>query len=260
MEKKPVILFADENSLWTRAVRSELRRRGARVLGLGTSVSFSLASEIPPPDLIVVLEGLKDSSGISLESRLRDHWPRTRLLVVAPPSLGESRRASTREVIPLDRETVLGAILAALPEWRQAPLELKKSAPLILCVDDDRFYLEALARILARHGYRVATFEEPERALEALPNVQPDLAILDVMMPGMDGLDLAQELRELTHDKLPVILLTARVSDEDIAQGYQHGASYYITKPCEPSKVLNIVDYFVGDLDPDEKKFLEIEL
>jgi DNA-binding response OmpR family regulator len=162
--------------------------------------------------------------------------------------------------MPLDREKLLEAILAALPGRLPAPPRRKRGTPLVLCVDDDRFFLEALGRILQRHGYRTATFLEPERVLESLPRLNPDVAIVDIMMPGMDGLALAQELRELTHDRLPIVFLTARATDQDIATGYEHGGTYYLVKPCEPAKVLNIVDYLVGDLDPEERSVLEAQL
>jgi response regulator NasT len=160
----------------------------------------------------------------------------------------------------MDCERLLGAIRDALPGRLGEPLRRKTAAPLILCVDDDVFYLEALARILGRHGYRTATFEHPEQALESLPMIRPELAILDIAMPGMNGLDLAEEILEMTHDRFSIVFLTAKGSDEDIARGYRCGGTYYLTKPCEPSRVLNIVDYLIGNLDADERRLLEAQL
>jgi len=259
-ECRTIILFADGNSLWTRPVRSELRRRGAQVQSLAGMDDDLLRPGAPSPDLIVVLDGLKDGDGGNLESRLRERWPQARVLLMASPHPAGRRAAERLPVIPLEREKVLEAILDALPGRLPEPPPRRKPAPLVLCVDDDRFYLDALARILGRHGYRTAAFLEPERALEALPEIHPDLAMVDIMMPGMDGLALAEELRELTHDRLPIVFLTARASDRDIVTGYEHGGTYYLTKPCEPAKVINIVDYLVGDLDPDERRLLEAQL
>src|SRR6185295_9114136 len=66
----------------------------------------------------------------------------------------------------------------------------------VLCVDDDANYLRSVCRFLTRHGYQVETFDSAERALNALPRLRPDLALVDLMMPGMGGLDLAGQIKE----------------------------------------------------------------
>jgi DNA-binding response OmpR family regulator len=76
----------------------------------------------------------------------------------------------------------------------------------------------------------------------------------------MNGLDLAEEIQEDSGGRVPVVLLSARASDQDISRGYRHGARYYITKPCEPRTVLDVVDYFIGDLEPEEREALERRL
>jgi DNA-binding response OmpR family regulator len=103
-------------------------------------------------------------------------------------------------------------------------------------------------------------FESPEKALEGIPIHKPSLVFIDVLMPGMSGLDVAGELREEYGDKLPFVLLTAKSSDQEISEGYRTGAKYYITKPCEPDRVVNIADYLVGNLGPGERELIGSKL
>src|SRR5207244_722807 len=114
------------------------------------------------------------------------------------------------------------------------------------CVDDDRRFLDGLARVLRRHGYAVASYDNPEKAMEAVPIVNPTMVFLDVLMPGMSGLDLASELREEHGDSLPLVLLSARASDADISDGYRSGATCYLTKPCDPEALIDLAKSLVG--------------
>src|SRR5262245_20399559 len=135
--RRPVILFADGNSLWTRPVRSELRRRGAFVWTLGSAEDPSLDGQ--PPDLIVLRDCLKDGQGNLLEPRLRAQWPHAQILLVAPPYPSGPAADPGRPVVPASRETLLTAVLGAFPRRLRAP-KRKRPTPLVLCVDDDRFY------------------------------------------------------------------------------------------------------------------------
>lgn len=119
----------------------------------------------------------------------------------------------------------------------------------VLCVDDDTLQLSSLIRILARRGYRVVPCERAEQALGELPFAKPDLAIVDIMLPGMGGLDLAERLRRWSKGRLPVVLLTALATDEAFFEGRERGACCFLTKPCDPDRLLDVVDYLVGDLD-----------
>lgn len=252
----PVVLFADQDLIWTRPVRSELRRRGARVLTASSLEELIPLARRASPDLVV----LDDRLGGDARGAFHERWPEAEILVLTSKALA-SRTRGARATVPLaESGRLLDLISSTLGARLGAPVAPARPRPLVMCVDDDRFYLNSLSRILGYHGYRVVTYEDPERALEALPEVRPDLLILDVIMPGVDGLDMAEEVHEHYGGRLPIILLTGRGADADIARGYRGGASYYITKPCEPRKVLNIVDYLVGDLDGEERALLESEL
>ncbi|MDE2198644.1 MAG: response regulator [Rhodospirillales bacterium] len=108
---------------------------------------------------------------------------------------------------------------------------------LILVVDDDARLRGLLERYLAENGFRVTTAQNAAEARDQLRFVQPDLLVLDVMMPGESGLDLTQSLRR-EHAELPVLLLTARGAPEDRIMGFEAGADDYLAKPFEPKELL----------------------
>ncbi|WP_342566113.1 response regulator transcription factor [Paenibacillus sp. FSL R7-0345] len=106
----------------------------------------------------------------------------------------------------------------------------------ILVADDDVNIRTLLRHVLTREGYAVAEAENGREAAGLMKESTVDLAVVDVMMPQMDGLELCQYIRE-TYD-IPVILLTARQQLSDKEQGYLHGTDDYVTKPFEPEELL----------------------
>ncbi len=109
----------------------------------------------------------------------------------------------------------------------------------ILVVDDNADSIMILRSILEGQGFTVATAQSGMAALEEINQQIPDLVLLDVMMPEMSGIEVLERIKT-THatSKIPVIMVTAKVQDEDVMTGYQHGADYYITKPCTAKQVL----------------------
>ena len=107
--------------------------------------------------------------------------------------------------------------------------------PHILLVDDERSIREPLATYLARNGMRVSTAESAATARQVLAGAAIDLALLDIMMPGEDGLSLLGFIRATT--KIPVILLTARTEETDRVVGLEIGADDYVTKPFSPREL-----------------------
>lgn len=106
----------------------------------------------------------------------------------------------------------------------------------ILVVDDDRELRELLSDYLGKNGYRVSTVAEGRAMWEALDNSRVDLLILDLMLPGDDGLTLCRNLR--ARSNLPVIMLTARGDDMDRILGLEMGADDYLPKPFNPRELL----------------------
>lgn len=99
----------------------------------------------------------------------------------------------------------------------------------ILVVDDEKPISEIVKYNLVKEGYEVFTAYDGEEALEKVEEVEPDLIILDLMLPKMDGLEVAREVRK-THD-MPIIMVTAKDSEIDKVLGLELGADDYVTKP-----------------------------
>ncbi|MBV9550162.1 MAG: response regulator [Alphaproteobacteria bacterium] len=108
--------------------------------------------------------------------------------------------------------------------------------PHLLVVDDDERLRALLQRYLSTHGYRVSAAPGAAEARELLANMEFDLLVLDVMMPGESGLDFARDLRRASS--VPILMLTARVEPADRIAGLEQGADDYLAKPFEPRELL----------------------
>jgi DNA-binding response OmpR family regulator len=121
--------------------------------------------------------------------------------------------------------------------------DVEKEAPLILVADDDEHILALIVVGLERSGYAVATADDGERALALARERRPQLAILDVTMPRLTGYEVTERLRDDEGTRrIPVILLTARVEESDVARGSAAGADDYVTKPFSPRELRARVD------------------
>ncbi|MBR1121888.1 response regulator [Bradyrhizobium lablabi] len=110
------------------------------------------------------------------------------------------------------------------------------SAPHIAVVDDHRDIRDLVGKYLTQHGYRISLAESAVALRRLLERSAPDLVVLDIMMPGEDGLSLCRHLRSTTE--LPVILLTAMAEETDRIVGLEVGADDYLTKPFNPRELL----------------------
>jgi DNA-binding response OmpR family regulator len=106
----------------------------------------------------------------------------------------------------------------------------------ILVVDDDRNNLKMVAFLLSEEGYEVITAENGRIALDLIDTKHPDLVILDVMMPQMDGLEVCRRVRQAMD--IPIIILSAKGETSDKVLGLELGADDYLPKPFEPSELL----------------------
>jgi DNA-binding response OmpR family regulator len=109
----------------------------------------------------------------------------------------------------------------------------------ILVVDDEATIREVVRRYLERDGFEVLEAGDGEAALSAIEDMEPDLIILDLMLPGQDGLTLTRRLRE--YSTVPVIMLTAKGSVEDRIEGLELGADDYVVKPFDPKELASRV-------------------
>src|SRR5690349_10302330 len=115
------------------------------------------------------------------------------------------------------------------------PAALPDDAPHLLVVDDDRRIRDLLSRFLAGEGYRVSTADTAAEARAKLKGLSFDLLILDVMMPGESGFDLAKAIRG--NSNVPILMLTARDAAESRIRGLEIGADDYLSQPFEPRQL-----------------------
>lgn len=118
----------------------------------------------------------------------------------------------------------------------------------VLIADDDDVMRELLVLNLEAQGHAVAAAADGREAFDLARWITPDLVILDVMMPDVDGITVLQQLRDDPDlCELPVVLLTARATDADVWEGWRSGADYYITKPFEMAELLRFVDHLFAE-------------
>ena len=113
----------------------------------------------------------------------------------------------------------------------------------ILVIEDDPASLRLMQYILEHKGYEVLTAVNGLDGLKKARSEEPDLVILDVMLPGMDGFDICYHLRaEPQTAKLPILMLSAKAREVDRDTGLKVGADYYITKPVDPAEIISNVE------------------
>jgi two-component system, sensor histidine kinase and response regulator len=118
----------------------------------------------------------------------------------------------------------------------------------ILVVDDDPRLLHVVTTYLSIEGYEVMTAADGEEALRSVQDMRPSLIVLDVMMPGMDGIETCRRIKQdpLTSD-IPVLLFTALNRDEDVESGRAAGADRFISKPFSLQGLNMVIQGFLGN-------------
>jgi two-component system, OmpR family, response regulator ResD len=112
----------------------------------------------------------------------------------------------------------------------------------VLVVDDEPTIVEVVGRYLARAGFQPREAFDGPGALEAARLHRPDLVVLDVMLPGFDGIEVMQRLHEQPGEPIPVVLLTARAEESDRLIGLRRGADDYVVKPFSPAELVARVE------------------
>ncbi len=130
-------------------------------------------------------------------------------------------------------------------------------AKVVLVVDDEERVRSLLRQYLTREGFEVLTASDGREALQMARN-KPDVVILDVMMPEMDGYEFLRRFRAEPHGSVPVIMLTARVEDADAVLGLELGADEYVTKPFSPRVLVARVRALLrrGGIQPPQAEVL----
>jgi len=124
----------------------------------------------------------------------------------------------------------------------------------ILVVDDDKSIVRLMERILGNEGYHVHSASNGLLALKKAVDVETDIIILDLMLPGMDGFDTCQRLRQgRSTSDIPIVILSAKSQDTDKATAAVYGADAYLTKPVNSAELLEMIEDLLNR-DPVEDK------
>lgn len=117
----------------------------------------------------------------------------------------------------------------------------------ILVVEDEESLLKLESILLTSKGYLVTGVMDGRAALEEIKTNRPDLVILDIMLPEIDGFEVCRRIKENNETKsIPVVMLTAKKSNQDVERGRQVGADAYITKPFRSARVMEVIEGLIG--------------
>jgi len=228
-EPHPVrILAIDDDADFLSYLVDALRGDGRDVVVASTADQGLALARSARPDLILLDVFLPDRDGFDVLQALKAD-PETRaiptLLVTVVNEKAEGFRLGAHNYLmkPVEGAALVEAVETALA--RRDP-----SSATILVVDDEPDVTSHLADMLSSRGYRTITAASGREALELAPRERPDLVILDVMMPGMTGWEVLRRLRESALADVPVIVLSARESPEDVAEGLRLGVRSYLGK------------------------------
>jgi len=130
-------------------------------------------------------------------------------------------------------------------------------SPLILVVDDNPSNLQMIGKLLSINDYQVELAESGENALELIGNKKPDLIVLDLVMPEIDGIDICRKLKhDPETDHIPIIFCTGNIEREDIEKCFDAGADDYTSKPIEPIVLLSRIKTHI-ELSTLKKRYQE---
>ena len=149
-------------------------------------------------------------------------------------------------VVAGDRQSLGEAIAAAAPA--NAPAEvplLMRTAPLVMVVDDSLTVRKITSRMLTREGFEVATAKDGVDGLQQLQDIDPDVILLDIEMPRMDGFEFARNVRAdaKTRD-IPIIMITSRTADKHRNRALELGVNDYMGKPYQEEQLLVLIRNF----------------
>ncbi len=239
------ILVIEDNELNLKLVKDLMEIHNHRVVGAPNAETGVDLAHSHKPDLILMDIELPGISGIEATRRIRSDMTLRDIPVVAlsanamQEDKSEAIAAGCNDYVtkPIDIKAFPGIIDRYLPQKHSpiaapAPLPAPATEHLILVVDDDPLNLELLSAQLIAREYRVITANNGEKALAAVEENTPDLILLDIMMPGIDGYEVTRQLKSDPETKeIPIILVTALTEDAEKKRGLEAGADEFINKP-----------------------------
>ena len=245
------VLVVEDNALNMKLVRSLLRLGGYRVLEAGDAEKGLHLAREETPDLILMDVQLPGMDGLSATRLLKADPDLLHIPVVALTShamQGDEARAREAHcdgylAKPINTRTFLESIGGFIttgadggPKPRTEPIRHQQK---ILIVDDEPLNLKLLSALLPKDTYDILQARTGEEAMEKTIREGPDLILLDIMMPGMDGFEVTRRLKKDSRtEMIPIILVTALDDQEDKVRGLEAGADEFLNKPVNKPELL----------------------
>jgi CheY-like chemotaxis protein len=236
VSRRPKILVVEDDRDLALLLRRQLESDGYQVLLAGSGEDALWLAREEQPQLITLDIMLPDIDGFVVLERLKAHPLTMAIPVVIASVVGETETekgyalgAVDYVVKPFEEEKLLQAVRQGL-----ASLDTKPQSPKLLVVDDDPDILGLMHEALSFHGYEVFTAANGREALDRVPQVRPDLILLDLKMPQLDGYEVIRRLKgDESTRPIPIVVITASPVDKerDRVRVLGMGASEYITKP-----------------------------
>ena len=252
------ILVIDGDNDHAEGMRKMLDSEGYEVAVCGTGKDGLAKAQEKRPDLVILDAMLPDINGFSVCRELKDDPKFSKVPVVIVTALGTSEESYLSNMAkehkadgffskPVDSKKLLGKIGDLLGATAVIPGEPKAKGKILL-VDDDPDFLDATKQILVAHRYQVITAHDGEEGIAKAKYENPDLIVLDVIMPGKDGFSVCYELRKIDQTRpIPVIMLTAvgqQLSKPEYAvdMAIDHLADDYIDKPVDTQTLIRKIE------------------
>jgi two-component system, cell cycle response regulator len=244
------ILVIEDHELNLKLVKTLLQRGSLRVLGTGDAESGIELARSGKPDLILMDIQLPGMDGLAATRLIKNDPLLRQIPVVAMTSyamkadLEKAKEAGCDGYItkPIDTRNFLDTICKFLQDPPPLSARNREGEPYqkkILIVDDEPLNLKLLQAHLVQSKYEVHCARSGSEALEKAAQVSPDLILLDVMMPGMDGYEVTRKLKEDPQSRdIPIILITALGGQDDKLKGLEAGADEFLNKPVQKIELL----------------------
>jgi DNA-binding NtrC family response regulator len=233
------ILIVDDEARIRELLRKALTREGYEVVSVPTAEQSLELIFQEPFDLLLLDVRLSGESGLSILKRVREHQKEVPVViysgVITPELEKEAREAGANEVLSKDIDILqlvaqIGKIVKAKDKIFKSPIERGEKS--LLVVDDEEGIRRVLREFFNRKGYKVFEAENGEKALQLARSEKISAVLLDIKMPGMDGIETLKKLLEI-NPKLGVVMTTAVEDEDKVKKALELGAYSYVLKPCD---------------------------
>ena len=272
--KGPIrLLLVDDEEEFLLATSQALGRRGIEVSVAPNGVTALDKVSHETFDVVVLDVKMPDIDGIEVFHRISDRNPKLPvILLTGHPSTSDAFHTSKKGIAdylskPVDMDKLAEKVKEIVVQNRETvenPAEETdaggESTINVMIVDDEVDLLKSLSRAFTRRKFNVTTAESGPQALDILENILVDIMILDVKMPGMDGLEVLRRVKQ-KHPSIQVILLSGHPSVDAALEGIKLGASEYMKKPAEIEELATTIRHLYEErqemLEQQQKKLID---